>query len=338
MKLIGAVAIASALSSAGCFFSEGSVTRIYSGKTVEERFIAPEAYAHYAQAILEESAGDDHSAEQEYLQALDIDPDSADTWTRLGAVRCRLRSAFDEAFAEAEDLDREYAPLWRERARCALLQGDPTRALAWGKLAVGLDPDDARASLAVTDALQKLGRSAEAKHWLEALLLRSPGAKSTELRPAQKTSHRARRSRVEEVDRALLEKPRDEARAVALRHGVRLAELATRAAALGLGDIAETESERVLVADPDDADAWVAALVSADLAGDETRFAKVARQLGPDPLALGPLAQRLFAELLARRAGPDAARAFLRAGPLLPTSDELARRVEGRLKSLGVSN
>jgi tetratricopeptide (TPR) repeat protein len=324
------------------------VTRVYAGKTVEERFIAPEAYAHYTEGQLHEAGGDDASAEQEYLASLDIDPESADTWTRLGAVRCRLGTAFSDAFAEAESLDREYAPLWRERAICELRRGDAKRALDWSKRAVALDPDDSRASLAVTAALDKLGQRAEAARWRGALLLRDPGAERVEKAAlelakrgrskAPKPARRSTRPTKHDVDNALLHEPLERVREVALASGVRVSELAMRAAALGLTSTADTEARRVLAADPDDTDAWIAALIAADLAGDEARFQSTSALLGPEPLAPGPLARRLFAELLARRVSPEAAKSFLGGEPLPPAVDALERKLDQRLQALGVAN
>lgn len=347
MRLFRGCLLVCCLGANGCLWGGGTVTRVYAGKTVEERFIAPEAYAHYTEAQLHEAGGDDEAAEQEYLQALDIDPDSADTWTRLGAVRCRLGTAFAPAFAEAEGIDREYAPLWRERAVCELSRGDAKLALEWGKLAVSLDPEDARASLAVSAAFDKLGQKADGARWRGALSLRDPGAERMEralsvlAKRAKSKTHKpgrrsTRASRLD-VDRALLHEPPERVRKLALESGVRVSELATRAAALGLTSTADSEARRVLAADPDDADAWIAALVAADLSGDQARFESTSALLGAEPLAPGPLGRRLFAELLARRVSKEAARSFLESQPLPPAVDALEQKLDARLKALGVA-
>lgn len=346
MKL-GVLAILVALSMTGCIFTEGTVTRIYAGKTKEERFIAPEAYAHYTEAQLLETAGDDAAAEQEYLQAVDIDPDSVDIWTRIGAVRCRRNTDPESAFDNAESLDREYAPLWRERSICALSRNDAAHALEWGKRAIAFDPDDARSTLAVVRALEKSGQRTEAERWKVAQNLRDPGGSAFEdavaklahqgkTLPKSKASVSTRPTR-KELDHALLHDTPKVVRELALKSGVPISELATRAAALGLTDIAATEARRVLDADPDDSDAWIAALVAADLAHDEDRFLVVTGLLGNDPLAPRPLGRRLFVELLARRVSLDAARNYLGEEPLPPPADELEKNVDSRLRALGLT-
>jgi hypothetical protein len=141
-----------------------------------------------------------------------------------------------------------------------------------------------------------------------------------------------------DLDRALLHESPERVRELALESGVRVSELAMRAAALGLTSLADSEARRVLAADPDDTDAWIAALVAADLSGDEARFLSMSALLGTEPLAPGPLGRRLFAELLARRVSTDAARSFLASQPLPPASDALERKLDTRLQLLGVAN
>lgn len=332
-----------ALLSLGCSLGGGSVTRVYWGKTVEGRFIAPEAYAHYAQGVLFEAQGDDEAADGEYRETLAIDPESIDAWARLGAVRCRMRDASaEQAFAEAESLDRHFAPLWRERARCALSQGDAQRALEHARRAVELDPSDEAASLLVVDAERRLGRSAEAERWLRALLVRDPtsraataklaelrGPKTPEARPSARRA-KSRRS-PELVDRALVHGTEAEAHRLALAQGMSLGTLALRAAVLGRTGIALSQSARVLEADPDDTDAWIAGLWAATLVADREAFERISASLGPHPTAPSPLAARLFTALVERRLGAEAARAWREAsGPLPPPADELEKKLDAR--------
>jgi sugar/nucleoside kinase (ribokinase family) len=71
----------------------------------------------------------------------------------------------------------------------------------------------------------------------------------------------------------------------------------------------------VLTADPDDGDAWVAALVAADLQRDAAAFERAL----------------LFAQVLERRLGDAAAAAWLKAhGPLPSPTDRLERAVAER--------
>jgi type IV secretory pathway VirD2 relaxase len=76
----------------------------------------------------------------------------------------------------------------------------------------------------------------------------------------------------------------------------------------GHTDIAEATARRALLAEPGNADALVALLAARDLLGKAD-----ATELPPLPkerTALSPLGRELMSELLARRAGPAAARAF----------------------------
>lgn len=332
-----------ALPALGCTLGGGSVTRVYWGKTVEGRFIAPEAYAHYAQAVLHETQGDDPLAAEEYVAALDIDSESNDAWTRLGAVRCRLRDkSADDAFEVAESLDKTFAPLWRERARCALSRGDARRAAELARRAIELDPSDERASLALAEAEHKLGRKAEAERWLRALVTRDPSARAAaaELaslrgakpRPPASTGKRARaRPTPELVDRALIQGTESDAHALALSQGMTLGTLALRAAALGRTGVALSQSEGVLEADPDDSDAWIAGLWAATLVGDSKTFDRISTALGPHPTEPSPLGARLLGALIERRLGAEAGEAWRRAaGPLPPPADELEKKLDAR--------
>lgn len=335
------------LVSAGCFFGGEPVTRVYSGREVRGPFITPEAYAHYAQAALEERRGQWTRALSEYRAAASEDDSSPDVWTRIGALQCRVAEDPSESFARAEALDREYAPLARERARCALARGDLQRALSFAERAVALDPDDESASLLVAGALTKLGRLGDAKRWLFALALCHPGSSEalrayTALEPV-KNGERAlapdplgarragtKRPVVADVDRALRAGDAERARRLATSAGMRPRELALRAAALGLTPLARQEAERILAADPGDSDALVALAVSANLDGDAAARERALSDPGRELLEPSPLAVRLFAELIARRLGASEARAWLDAWALAKPSDPLEAEVERR--------
>ena len=134
------------------------------------------------------------------------------------------------------------------------------------------------------------------------------------------------------IDRALLDGDLDRARELALRARMHASALAVRAAALGALQPALEQSALVLAADPSSSDARVAALVAADLATDAARFDRALEQLDDDPLEPGPLATWLLADLLRRRVGPDAAKAWLAArGPLRAPADDVEKAVAGRL-------
>jgi Tetratricopeptide repeat len=332
---------------AGCAVFEGSVTRVYSGRAVEERYISPEAYSHYTAGAIAEAAGNDEAAAAEYFQAADEDPDSADIWTRLGAVHCRLKTGKSASlFERAQEIDSDYAPLQRERALCALQNGDAARARREAALAVALDPDDETASLVLGEAERRLGRRDEARRWLLALSLRDPSSSRAQaaltaldrgtaakspvfarvaprrLAPARKT--------LDDVDRALSRGDAGLARSLALGAGISASTLALRAAAFGVTALAREEAERVLAADAGDSDAFVAALVAASLDHDEARFATLLTRLDEAPTPPSTLAMRLLAELVAARVGPEASQKLRESSALGAPADPLERRVEAR--------
>jgi hypothetical protein len=143
---------------------------------------------------------------------------------------------------------------------------------------------------------------------------------------------RALAEELENVDAAIGAGQLERARRLAIESGMRPDELALRAAALGVGRIAVEQAELVLAADPTSGNAWVAALVGADLRGDAEGFREALVALASDAQRPDPLGARLMADLLTRRVGADAARAWLAAyGPLPDPSDALERRVAARL-------
>jgi len=297
----------------GCGFGSGSVSRVYWGKPVEGRFIAPEAYAHYAQGVLDEARGDDASAAGEYRAALAIDPESPDAWTRLGAVRCRAKASdADAAFSAAEALDPELASLWRERARCALSRGDAKRASAMAKRAIGFDPSDEASSLALAEAELALGHRDEALRWIHGLLAVDPSSKAAKKllgRISGTSEESGPRPSVAEVERALSEGDPD-VRKLSLAAGLSPSLLALHAAKVGRTDVAKSVSAEVLDADANDSDAWIAALSAAWLDRDRAAFEATVGRLGDDPSPPSSLGAELLGKLLEGRLGADAGRAW----------------------------
>lgn len=329
----------------GCLFGSDSVTRIHAGREIEGPYIPPLAYAHYAQGVIDEGHGDLERAEREYRLALIEDDSSPELWTRLGAVLCRQRKDPAAAFAEAAKLDPELAPLWREQARCALERGEAGRALAAGRRAVALDPSDEASSLIVIEALAKLGQGDESERWKRALLLLHPSSRAAQrvapkvaptTEPGPHTDPLGARRPVEarptraDVDRALRAASADEVRALGVRAGVSSSELALRAAALGRTDLGQTLAERVLAADPDDSDAFIALLVCSSLDASKGELGSILARVGAEPLHPSPLGVRLFAELLRRRVSREAAGHWLQGWALSSPSDPLEQAVERR--------
>lgn len=344
----------------GCGFGSPTVVRVVDGEPIEGRFIDSVTYAFYARGAYHEARGELDAATRAFQAASERDPESPAIWTRLGSVLCRARRAGDErAFGLAQDADPEFAPLWYERARCALERGQIEAAVAHARKAVHFEPRDEDNSLLLARALERAGRIDEALRHVTALALARPGATAAWKLLAEIAGRHGRRSEahraelalltsisqtrsiprrraladeLESVDAALGAGELERARRLAIESGIRPDELALRAAALGAARIAADQAELVLAADPTNGNAWIAALVAADLRGDSERFRDALVTLASDAQKPEALGARLMADLLARRVGADAARAWLAAyGPLPEPSDALERRVAARL-------
>ncbi|AUX43755.1 hypothetical protein SOCE26_052100 [Sorangium cellulosum] len=347
-----------------------TVARAVDGQIIEGRFIAPRAYTLYAIGAEAEARGDLAMALAAYEQAEDSDPDSADIWTRVGAVRCRLGrgEAAADAFERALAIDADYEPAHREAARCDLAAGRLAAALGRVERAIVLDPDRDDGLLLRAEILRRLGRTDDARLSLRALLVRRPRSvdawralhavaiEAGDRATAEQAARRLReltswkgaglglgvpaRAPLAELDAALIEGQLRRARRLAQDVDLPPAEVAVRAAALGRAREAREQAELVSGADPSSASALVALAVAADLSGDEEALARACDALHPPaagatPLVPpSPLARLLFAELLSRRVGRDAALAWL--GPLPPPApgarDLLSREVELRVQ------
>jgi tetratricopeptide (TPR) repeat protein len=313
------------------------VVRVFDGQAIAGPYIGEEAYGAYARGAVLEASGDDRNAAVAYERALDSSPESAPIWVRLGAVKCRLGTSAQPAFVEARRLDPEYAPLWREWARCSFEHGlvEPARPLA--ERALALDPDDEQTTLLLAAIERKLGRRDRATALLVAQGVRDSGSGAVwraVLTSAQRTKDPSLaalaragldRARLPDpsttraaslgaaIDRALLADELDLARQLAPRARLSGSALAIRAVLVGAPRAALNQSDFVLDADPGNTDAWIAGLVAADLLGDDARFEdKLAQGLAMTTRPSGPAA-RLYAELLERRLGADAARAWRQA-------------------------
>src|SRR6266542_636697 len=129
----------------GCA-SSGSVTRVTAGHRVEGRFVEDEAYAAYLRGVVFETEGQLDAAISAYTEATRHDPDSAELWTRIGALRCATVARSEEpgadpwdAFRRALKLDPQYEEAWTERARCFLRRGHLENAAEAARMAVSLD-------------------------------------------------------------------------------------------------------------------------------------------------------------------------------------------------------
>lgn len=349
----------------GCGFGSGSVVRIVEGQEQTGRAISPEAYEHFVRGSLEELGKHYAEAESEYQAGLEEDDASPELWTRLGHVRCLQRNtaAADEAFAAAERRDANYGPLHVARARCAMRAGTARLALEHARRAVRDDPDNPQASDVLLEALLRNDQPREALALAVALALRHPaptawhqvrrvakaaGDEAWEQRAIERASEIDRAIRrngggVEACDAttwgaldfAIHSDKLGTARSLAASCRLTAGALAVRAAALGNSRVARAQAGHVLSANPGDGDAVIALWVAADLEGEPLPLPPIPEAATPP----GPLALRLMAEMLARRAGADAARAWLHAAPTLPPpGDALERELDARLVRSGLGS
>jgi tetratricopeptide (TPR) repeat protein len=331
-----------ALALAAC--ADTTVVRIVDGRPVPGRYIPDDAYALYLWAAEAEAQGDLAGARRGFEQAAVADPDSPEIWTRIGALRCRepaqgVPAGAADAFARAEGADPSFGPLFRERARCLLAHGDAPAAAAAADRAVALDPDDLETALLRADALARAGRTDEARRALRSLAARFPQAALVARALAALGPEAPSPGPLDAVDGAIRAGDLEGARRLALHAHLPGAEVALRAAALGKPAIARAQAELILGADPADASARIALAAAADLAGDLALLARAMDRVPPRSTPPSPLARLLFAEVLDRRVGAPAARAWL--GPDAPSQpggdpllDATAKRVRARLGPL----
>jgi tetratricopeptide (TPR) repeat protein len=368
------------------------VDRLDAGRAWRGRPIPALSYAWYARGAHLEARGQLEQAEAAYVEAAQLDPESGALWARVGALRClRGATGTTSAFKRAWETNNDRTAVLVARGQCALRSRRPADAEADGRAAVARAPRSIDANLLVVDALVAQGKEDEGVRWLDALAAYLPGARRVQTRRIAEArlrndTSRERRARelhapplhVELID-APPSDPELDARgraaldaALALEDveralrrgttlGLRPAELALRAIALGRPALAEELARFVLAADPADAEARIALLAARDLqttpfaepvappstagAGAPAPVGTTAGTAGPpDPLnadlvwsgdvrsggELGPLAVLLFAELLERRAGPAAAELWRKAHPAEPTTDPLVESVRGR--------
>src|SRR5262245_24637453 len=111
---------------AGC--AAPGVVRVVDGHEIEGRFISDDAYALYGKAANEAASGEPARALAALKEAAEADPASPEIWTWIGALSCQPPTGDfeqgEQALRRAEALDPDYAPLFRERARCGLLAAE----------------------------------------------------------------------------------------------------------------------------------------------------------------------------------------------------------------------
>jgi tetratricopeptide (TPR) repeat protein len=289
-----------------CAEGSSNVTRMANGVRYEGRFISPEAYADYTIGIEHETRGEYGKALVWYAQARSEDPESPEIWARIGAVQCSSVAAQDgpgtaaHAFDNGLRLDSDYYGNYFERARCEERARDFNRGLADAMAAVARRPGDEPANLLVARLLQALGRSADARLWLEAFDSfrdASPAMKRA-LEAARKPNAANASSQAADGAAAPLNAPG--------RTAVRSAAFAELRA--GELESARKRAETELGADPSNSDAWVAALVACDALRDNACFDSALAALRTPSLPPSDTALLFLSDLLARRTGATVSR------------------------------
>jgi tetratricopeptide (TPR) repeat protein len=354
------IALSAAIALAGC--AEPMVTRIVDGRPEAGRFISGAAYALFARGAAAEAAGNLGAAVRAFEMAASEDPQSPEIWTRLGDLHCRtangggLPPPAAEAFSRAYAADPTYGPLYRERARCLIRSGDLPAALADAERALALDPDDVDTALVRGTVLDRLGRTDDARRALRAVTARRPAASEAWRllqALAQRTGDAALARECAEhvdgltreagapfpepslaaIDRALVAGDLADARRRALKQRLPSAEVALRAVALGRSALGREQAELVLGADPADTSARIALVAAADLRGDTTTVDALMRSMPRHTTTPSPLARCLFAEVLRRRVGAEAALAWLGPAGAAAEGDALLTATEKRVRA-----
>lgn len=321
----------------GCAGSR-PVQRVNDGQVREGRFISHQSYAAYARAAALEAAGKLSQAEAAYTEALESDPQSPEIWIRIGSVRCKRSAPFaGEAFDHAEALAHNTAALWQARAECALKEGKTDAALTAARRALALDPERPENTQLVCNALLRAGKTGEARRHLDAFLVANPGFAPAsrwlaELFGSPQTDDARAREALSKLDELLLAQDFSKAMRHAQDLGLGYSELTARALALGQRAWARERADLALAANPHDIDARVLALVAADLELDSEKFREHLVLSEPNPPGTLGLSYWLFAELLTRRVGAEAARAWMK-DAARPESDALLERVAERVTS-----
>ncbi|HET9960571.1 MAG TPA: tetratricopeptide repeat protein [Polyangiaceae bacterium] len=318
------VGLASAgLSGAGCAAPANNVTRIARGIEHKGREISDLAYALYARGAVWEAQGHLDEALTAYTKALDEDPGAPELLARIGAVRCKRSQSGDgrslsralEDFERALRWDPENSLAYEELSRCHTRHAQYARALRAALEAVSHDPQAEHLSLLVAEAAQAAGDGSTADRWLDATVTWHPNSIAAWLAFERHASRRRdpirllrSRRALERLGGARLDPDRFQAKRDPRR-------LPPADAARSHSPAAESSPEtgaakRAFEANPDDAEAWVKLLVSADLAGQSEDFERYLRAAPQDPGSLSANAAQDYAVLLERWVDTSARRAW----------------------------
>lgn len=327
----------------GC--QSGQVVRVKDGRAYHERSIVPEAYAAYARGRLNESHGDSAAALREYKRVLELDGRAGQAWIRLGALQCRTNpKAAEHAWQHANESAAESPQLWVERAQCALQRGELKAAENFAGRALELGPSQPEVTVLCASIASRLGNSErEAQLLFGALALQpantailtalsiSPTQPSAyqryaagrlirlrpiddtwvppvyfEKAPTGPTQQLSALYLQEQFEQALSRRDTDKVLRMATLLGIRPDHLALAALFSGFGSLAAKQAALLLALNPNDASAWLIALVEADLSGASEKLDELLAHPPQSSSKLEPgLREALFA-LIERRTPPEA--------------------------------
>lgn len=307
------------------------------GRTVNGAYIEPEAYAAYTEGAYQEARGEWAAAERAYHRALEEDPGSPGIWLRLGVLACRtdLARALDD-FRSANARG-DVPEVSIEQARCLQRHGQFEAARQAAEHATQLDAENGAANLLIAALYRQSSRPDMARHWLFAwlLLARDVSAQRAELlKQVEQLSdpglsalakEKLQRPSGDEVSNTASATPNEVpskapadvfialrsgdlaiARLRASAAGASFLDLALWAMENGCPDLAFSQAEIAVEANPSDQDAVIIALLAADLSGNDAGFQRLLRSAEGRSPPRARLADALT-ELLRIRVGDDAA-------------------------------
>jgi len=142
----------------GCAAAPGTVTRVVGGRTLEGRFVSPQAYELFLRGAIAEESGAVDDALAAYESVARGDPADPEPLARIARVRCAKRPDDPQARVAIERalaLDPDYGPAFAARATCSFaVTGDVQRAAHF-------EPKNLELQLAAATADGSLSRGAE---------------------------------------------------------------------------------------------------------------------------------------------------------------------------------
>lgn len=157
-----------------CGGTNGPVTRLVEGRTMEGPSVSADAYAAFLRGAVAQEEGRYGEALAAFEQVIAMDPGDPEPWARVASVRCALRPGDPggaRAALHALALDPDYAPAHLAAARCG--SGDVRASVERSALAA---PLAAQPQLWLARLDGAAGQSERAHERLLALALREPNA------------------------------------------------------------------------------------------------------------------------------------------------------------------